>query len=154
MDPQAVEARKILPGFLMAPSSLGQRRRLTSSPKQRKIIVEIEIDQLPDQLPQIALDIPLPKPLRVKKFQIASETTLFERPLLWRKVLRLVRWHIPWRDLAGMAAAPKTPLVCANPANVSDLEIEDTKREPAATVPAPPTPLRICAVAKTFITLF
>ncbi len=52
-----------------------------------------------------------------------------------------------------MAAAPKTALVCARPASVSEREIEETSREPAATVPAVPSPFRICAEAKTLTVL-
>ena len=51
------------------------------------------------------------------------------------------------------AAAPSTDEVCANPARVSDSVIEATRSDPAATVPATPTPLSTCAVAST-LTVF
>jgi hypothetical protein len=47
-----------------------------------------------------------------------------------------------------MKAAPSTLKVWATPANVSEFEIEVTSNEPAATVPATPIPLKICAEAK------
>ena len=50
------------------------------------------------------------------------------------------------------AAAPRTALVCANPAKVSELLIEATKSEPAATVPATPIPLSTCALASVLTT--
>jgi len=43
---------------------------------------------------------------------------------------------------SAMAAAPRTENVCANPARVSESVIDATSNEPAATVPATPTPLR------------
>ena len=48
------------------------------------------------------------------------------------------------------AAAPSTDDVCASPAKLSESVIEATSNEPAATVPATPTPLRTWAVARTF----
>ena len=53
---------------------------------------------------------------------------------------------------SASAAAPKTALVCASPARVSELVIDETKREPAATVPATPTPLNTWAVASVLTT--
>ena len=43
---------------------------------------------------------------------------------------------------SAIAAAPKTEKVWASPASVSESVIDATRREPAATVPATPTPLR------------
>ena len=51
------------------------------------------------------------------------------------------------------AAAPNTDEVCARPAKVSESVMEATSSEPAATVPATPTPLSTCAVART-LTVF
>ncbi len=50
-----------------------------------------------------------------------------------------------------MAAAPSTELVWANPAKVSEFEIDATSNDPVATVPATPTPLSTCVVANTLI---
>ena len=46
----------------------------------------------------------------------------------------------------AIAAAPRTEKVWASPAKVSESVIDATRREPAATVPATPTPLRTCVV--------
>ena len=53
----------------------------------------------------------------------------------------------------AIIAAPNTVVVCASPANDSDLDIEVTSSDPAATVPEVPTPLRICAALRVRITL-
>lgn len=50
-------------------------------------------------------------------------------------------------------AAPKTVVVCASPARDSDLEIEVTSSELAATVPEVPTPIKIWAALRVRITL-
>ena len=52
------------------------------------------------------------------------------------------------------AAAPSTALVCASPAKVSESVMDETKSDPAATVPATPTPLKTWAVANVLTTLF
>jgi hypothetical protein len=54
----------------------------------------------------------------------------------------------------AIAAAPSTAVVCERPANDSEFEIEETNKDPAATVPATPTPLRIWVVAKTLMVRF
>ena len=48
-----------------------------------------------------------------------------------------------------MTAAPRTEIVCASPDKPSDLVIEETSNEPAATVPATPMPLRTWARPRT-----
>jgi len=40
----------------------------------------------------------------------------------------------------AIKAAPNTENVCANPASVAECEIDETKSDPAATVPEVPTP--------------
>ena len=49
-------------------------------------------------------------------------------------------------------AAPRTVVVCASPARASDLEIDVTRSEPAATVPDVPTPFKIWAALSVRIT--
>jgi hypothetical protein len=44
--------------------------------------------------------------------------------------------------------------IAARPASVSEFEIEETNSDPAATVPATPTPLRTWVVARTLIVRF
>jgi hypothetical protein len=52
-----------------------------------------------------------------------------------------------------MMAAPRTEIVCARPDKPSDLVIDETNNEPAATVPATPMPFRTWAKPRT-LTIF
>ena len=49
---------------------------------------------------------------------------------------------------SAIAAAPRTENVWARPASVSDSVIDATRSEPAATVPATPTPFSTCAAIR------
>jgi hypothetical protein len=104
--------------------------------------------------PTKKVPVSIKKIFRSKPPAIASAEPISPEIYPTDNAKRLPPVEVNFASGSARAAAPSTALVWANPAKVSDSVIDETKSEPAATVPATPTPFNTCAVAKVLTTLF